>query len=199
MRRKETSDLAILAMFVATLTVLAVVNTFAMAWWPFPIRPTILQVPVIIASIVLGPKLGGIVGFWWGINSTVLASTLAPSFLFSPVVPVVGTQTPSIWGLFIAVVPRIFVGILPYFVYRLFHQHKKISRIGLTITGAIGSMINTVFVLSAIYWIFGNVLDWTLQTLLASVVATNSLAEAVISAILVAAVTPTLLKVYKRV
>ncbi|SJZ36597.1 Uncharacterized membrane protein [Pilibacter termitis] len=199
MRNKKTNELAIVAMFIATITVLGVLNQIFLVYWPFLIKPTILHIPVIIASIVLGPRLGGLLGLWWGINSVTIATVTAgpTSFLFTPFLPVPNSTHGDVRSLLIAIVPRILVGILPYFIYKLFSS-KKPSRIGLSISGIVGSMTNTIFVLSAIYVIFGKILGWGLKTVLTSIVATNSLAEAIIAAILVAGVTPAVLKVYKK-
>jgi len=195
MRRKKTSDLTIAAMFIAIILVLMFVNQLFVTFWPFPIRPTILQVPVIIASLVLGPKLGALIGGWWGITS-VIANTIWPgpiSFVFSPLIPVLNTQHGDARALLIAIVPRILVGILPYYIYKLFDGKAK--RTSMIICGGIGSVINTIFVLGAIFVLFGSVLNWTLATVLASIVATNSIAEMITAAILTMLIAPTLLKV----
>lgn len=58
--------------------------------WPLPIVPTLLHIPVIIGSIVLGVRKGAFLGLVMGlisvINSTIV--TLPSSFMFSPLQPV---------------------------------------------------------------------------------------------------------------
>ncbi|MCW1043306.1 ECF transporter S component, partial [Streptococcus anginosus] len=80
-----------------------------------PIKPTLVHVPVIIASIVYGPRIGAILGGLMGIMSvTVNTLTLLPtSYLFSPFV-----ENGNFASLIIALVPRILIGITPYFVYK---------------------------------------------------------------------------------
>lgn len=61
------------------------------------VKATILQVPVIIGSILLGPKIGAVLGGVFGLTS-VLQNTIAPtsalSFLFTPFAP----SPFGIWG-----------------------------------------------------------------------------------------------------
>lgn len=198
MQRNRTKEMTILAMFMALQVILIVLNEILASVWPFPIQPTILMVPVIVLSIVLGPKMGGFLGLWWGILSVIVA-TVTPgpvNFIFTPFVPVLGTNHGDWRALLVSIVPRIIVGIAPYFIYQLFGR-KKISKLGLVVTGVAGSVINTIFVLSAIFLFFAAELHWTLATLLASIVATNSILEAVLSGFLVGAITPALFKLRK--
>lgn len=71
-----------------------------------PINATILHVPVIIGSIIEGPIIGGVIGLVFGLFSMYNAFT-APtptSFLF--------------WNPIIALLPRILIGIVSYYVYK---------------------------------------------------------------------------------
>ena len=117
-------------------------------------------------------------------NTIVLLPT---SYLFSPFVP-----NGNIYSLIIALIPRILIGITPYFVYRYLK-----NKTGLILAGAIGSLTNTIFVLGGIFLLFSNVYNGNIQLLLASVISTNSIAEMIISAILTVAIIPALEKVRK--
>ena len=107
--------------------------------FPFPIKPTIVHIPVIIASIIYGPRVGVTLGFLMGLLSlTVNTITILPtSYLFSPFVP-----NGNIYSAIIAIVPRILIGLTPYLVYKLMK-----NKTGLILAGALGSLTNTVFVL----------------------------------------------------
>jgi len=152
--------------------------------FPFPIKPTIVHIPVIIASIIYGPRVGVTLGFLMGLLSlTVNTITILPtSYLFSPFVP-----NGNIYSAIIAIVPRILIGLTPYLVYKLMK-----NKTGLILAGALGSLTNTVFVLGGIFYLFGNVFDGNIQKLLATVISTNSIAELVISAVLTLAIVPRL-------
>ena len=106
------------------------------------------------------------------------------SYLFSPFVP-----HGNLYSLLIALVPRILIGVTPYFVYRWFH-----NRTGLVIAGIVGSMTNTVFVLSGIYFFFGNSFGGGIQHFLALIVSTNSLIEVIATVLITSAVVPSLEK-----
>src|SRR5699024_9386926 len=80
--------------FTLTATFLAIILLFAFTPIGFIqlglVKATLIQIPVILSSIVLGPKIGAFLGTVFGISSIVV-NTTAPSlvsFVFSPVIPV---------------------------------------------------------------------------------------------------------------
>ena len=80
-----------------------------------------IHIPVILGSLFCGPKKGAFLGFVFGFTSclkaTIVGGTLS-SFVFSPVLAASLVGTSGIFkSLFIAFVPRILVGVIPYFVY----------------------------------------------------------------------------------
>jgi uncharacterized membrane protein len=191
-RSKNTSksfDIAILGIFIAIMVIIHLLSKIVYSFWPFPIQPTLVHIPVIIGSIILGWRKGAFLGFVMGMISF-LNSTLAPiptSFLFSPFVP-----HGNVWSLFVAFVPRIIVGILPFFIYQLAK-----NRLGAGLAGLVGSATNTVLVLSSAFLLFNNQLNMTFKALIATIIATNSIAEAIAAAVLTAAIAPILIKFRK--
>ena len=174
---KKRSNIAPIAIFFATMLVIHFLSSILFNLFPFPIKPTIVHIPVIIASIIYGPRVGVTLGFLMGLLSlTVNTITILPtSYLFSPFVP-----NGNIYSAMIAILPRILIGLTPYLVYKLLK-----NRTGLIFAGALGSLTNTFF-------LFGNVFDGNIQKLLATVISTNSIAELLISAILTVAIVPRL-------
>lgn len=191
MRKSKASDVAILAIFIAIMVVVQVLSQIVYSMWPFPIVPTLLHIPVIIGSIVLGSRKGAFLGFVMGlisvINSTII--TLPSSFLFSPLQPIPGTNHGSFWSLVIAIVPRILIGIFPYYVYKTFQ-----NRLGMGFAAFIGTATNTVLVLGLIFIFFRDITHQTFGTLLASIITGNSIAEVVIAIVLTVAIVPALNK-----
>lgn len=183
---RKQSNLAPIAIFFAIMVVLHLLTNTLFNVLPFPIKPTIIHIPVIIASILYGPRVGGILGLLMGLISVTHNTLiiLPTSYLFSPFVP-----HGNLASLVIAFVPRILIGISPYYVYK-FLKNKT----GLFLAGAIGSLTNTIFVLGGIFFFFGQVYAGNIQLLLAAVISSNSIAEMVISAILTAAIVPSLEK-----
>lgn len=186
---RKQSNLAPIAIFFASMIVIHLLSSILFNVLPVPIKPTIIHIPVIIASIIYGPRVGGTLGFLMGMISLITNTVylLPTSYLFSPFVP-----DGNLASLIIAFVPRILIGITPYFVYKMLK-----NKTGLFIAGAIGSMTNTIFVLGGIFFLFGNVYSGNIQQLLAGVISTNSIAEMVISSILTAAIVPSLEKLRK--
>ena len=89
-------------------------------------RATIIHIPVIIASLLMGPKKGGALGFLFGLTSFI-NNTMNPtptSFVFTPFYSIAGVS--GGWGsVIICFLPRILVGIIPYYVYKLIIRFFK--------------------------------------------------------------------------
>lgn len=191
MKNSKASDIAILAIFIAIMIVIQILSQVVYAFWPVPIKPTLLHIPVLIGSVVLGWRKGAFLGFVMGlisfINATIVTSP--SSFLFSPLQPNPVTGHGDFAALLIAFIPRILIGIFPYFVYRAMK-----NRFGAGLSGFVGTATNTVLVLGGIYLFFHTTLKQTFGAFLASIVTVNSLAEVVIAVLLAAAIIPALEK-----
>ena len=117
-----------------------------------------MHIPVIIASIILGPRIGGFLGGAFGIISMVRSTwIISPlSFVFSPFVPVYGMDHGSWKAILVALIPRILIGIVPYFVFKACQkmwQNKRQST-SLLIAGIAGGLTNTILVMNLIYFLF---------------------------------------------
>lgn len=189
MKRQKSSTIAKVSIFFATMLVIHFISTLVFNIWPVPIKPTLVHIPVIIASIIYGPQIGSILGLLMGIISVITNTVilLPTSYLFSPFV-----DHGNIYSLIIAIVPRVLIGVVPYFVYKILS-----NRVGLVLSGLLGSLTNTVFVLGGIFIFFSSVFGGNIKALLAGVVSTNAIAEMVISAIVVTAIIPSLSKLKK--
>lgn len=159
----------------------------------------LVHIPVIIGSIVLGPKKGAFLGFTFGLTSFISAH-LQPnvtSYFFSPII------SGNLFSLIVCFVPRILVGIVPYYVYKLLTKYININ-ISLIVSGLLGSLTNTILVLSFIYIFFAEkyaeVLNTTLENLIAVIFASvgiNALIEAIASTILTLTICKALFKILK--
>ncbi len=188
-KKKKASNIATISIFFAIMLVVHFLTSVFFNLWPVPIKPTLIHIPVIVASIIYGPRIGGILGGLMGIISVVTNTIvlLPTSYLFSPFV-----DHGNLASLVIAIIPRILIGVTPYFVYKWLNNKP-----GLIIAGAIGSMTNTIFVLGGIFILFANIYNGNIQALLAIVFGTNAIVEMIISALITSAVVPTLLKIQK--
>ena len=166
-----------------------------------PLVATLAGVPVIITAIMLGTKAGALMGFFTGLFRFLVA-TFAPTspvaFVFTPFYSI-GDAKGNFWSLVISFVPRILIGVVAGVVFQALKKalkgRKSAKVIPYAVSGILGSLTNTVLVLSGIYVFFGQAYAATLgmsyELLLGALsvtVATNRILEAVVCAIAASAV-----------
>lgn len=176
------------------------------------IKATIIHIPVIIASILLGPRIGALQGLVFGLTSVII-NTLSPSllsFAFSPFVDLVDVGPARFWALFIAIVPRVLLGIIPFYLYqvtkRIFEKTKFQQKPALFLTGLLSTFIHTFLVMGSIAFFFQDAYAQAINAnsvgaifnAILTVFFTNGLAEAIVAAIITTALVPPLLKVVNR-
>lgn len=199
--KKDTRYLVSVALMAAIVILLA--NTpLGMIQLPI-IKATTVHIPVIIGAILLGPSAGAILGAIFGICS-LISNTTAPtllSFAFSPFLSTTGLAgvVKAIW---ISVGCRIMIGVISGWLWILFRKLKANSYLSLIITGFVGSMVNTIFVMGSIYLLFAgqyaaakDVARTAVFGLIMGTVTTSGIPEAIAAAILVTVITKALLKV----
>ena len=182
--RNKSRQVAQIALLLATMVVIEFVSQMIFAIFVFPIKPTLTMIPFIVASIIYGPKIGAGLGGFMGVMSIIRNTIvlLPTSYLFSPFAP-----NGSWRSLLIALIPRILIGVFPYFIYKI-----MTNKIGLILSGVIGSLTNTIFVFLGIYLLFSGVYTGNVQHLLALVFTNNAIAEMIISGIVILALIPAL-------
>ena len=164
------------------------------------INATIVHVPVIIGSILIGPRAGACLGGMFGLASAI-RNTISPtilSFAFSPLVPVPGTERGSLVAVLICFLPRVLVGIVPYYVLRLFNTvplFRKSNAAGLFLSGIAGSVTNTVLVMHLMFFLFKdafaqarNVPVDAVYGLVVSIITANGIPEAILAGVLSSAI-----------
>lgn len=203
MKKTNTRELVLVALFSAVVLIMAFTPMIGYIPLGFT-RATIIHVPVIIASIVMGPKKGAFLGFLFGLTS-LINNTINPtvtSFVFTPFFSL-GNAEPSWLSLIICFVPRILVGVVPYYVRKL---TKKISNtLSYILAGLTGSLTNTVLVMNLIYLLFkesyaaaqGKAVE-VLYSAIGSVILINGVPEAIIAAVLTLAVCKALSRAVKK-
>ena len=155
---------------------------------------------------VLRPKKGAALGGLFGLTS-LLVNTFTPnptSFVFSPFYSL-GEIGGNGWSLVICFVPRILVGVAPYFVYKGMKKLIKSDAACLTVSGFVGSMVNTLLVMNMIYLFFGE--SWAavkgiaadvIYATILGIIATNGIPEAIVAALITAAVGKVLLAMERK-
>ncbi len=169
-------------------------------------KATTIHIPVVIGAIFLGPLAGAILGGAFGILSIII-NTVSPaltSFVFSPFITIGGAQG-NIWSLVIALVPRMLIGIVAYYSYKWVSKIDKTKVIAYATAGIVGSLTNTVLVMSGIYIFFGQqyaaAKEVTFEALfgvIMGIIGVNGIPEAIVAAIIVTLVCKVLKSVFKE-
>lgn len=157
-----------------------------------PVKATIMHIPVIIGAIVEGPIVGTLVGLVFGLFSMYQNFT-APgptSFIF--------------WNPIIALVPRILIGIVAYYVYTIIKKKIKNQNISIAIASICATLVNTIGVLGLTYIFYLEkysailgINPKTAGVAIATIGATNGIPEAIVSAVISVPVIIALLKIRK--
>lgn len=144
MKNEKTYELVLTALFTAIIVIMAFTP---LGYIPLVvINATIIHIPVILGALFLGPKKGAFLGFVFGltsfINNTFKAAT-ASAFVFSPVLAYNVVGVSGIFkSLYICFVPRILVGIVPYFIYLLIRRAVRgEQKVGRIVVNALASLI----------------------------------------------------------
>lgn len=169
---------------------------------PLPLfKLTILHLPVIIGAIIEGPVVGASIGLIFGLLSiyqNITAPTPMSPFFYNPLV---------------SILPRVLIGIVSYYVYKFLRSKLKNVKLSISIAAIIGSLMNTIGVLGLIYLIYfkdyaqilmdkGTVASNSISavtTALLTVIGTNGLAEAILSAIIVTPIVIAVSKIQKKI
>jgi Predicted membrane protein len=194
-----TKGLTQLALFSALIIIMAFVPFLGYIPLGFT-RATIIHIPVIIGSLMLGAKKGAVLGGVFGLTS-LINNSINPtitSFVFTPFYSL-GDYSGGWQSLVICFVPRILIGVVPFYVYRLIVKSNKDSKgpsvTGLVAAGLSGALTNTLLVMNMIYLFFGNsyaaareVAADTIYKVILSVITINGIPEAIVAAIIVSLV-----------
>lgn len=203
-KKRDTRWLASVALMMAIVILLA--NTpLGLIQLPV-IKATTVHIPVIIGAVLLGPLAGGILGATFGICS-MISNTMAPtllSFAFSPFMSMTGISG-MIKAVWISVGCRVMIGVVAGWLWILLKKVHLNSLIALPITGFVGSMVNTVFVMGSIYLLLAaqyaevkSVGVDAVWGLIMVTVTASGIPEAIVAAILVAVIGKVMLKFVKE-
>ena len=127
---KSNSDRMCLPLVGGLILFSVVLGTTSLGFVPVPTEVkhvTTMHLPTIIASLLEGTPVGMFVGAVFGVTSMYMAG--------SPMV-----QDP-----FVAILPRIMVGVTPYLIYKVTAGRNEHLRVGLAAVG--GTLTNTILVL----------------------------------------------------
>lgn len=149
------------------------------------ISATIIHIPTIITGVVLGPLAGLIMGTLLGIISLIHALT-------RPVTPL----DPLFINPLISVLPRMFIGVVSYYVYsgltKVIEKDSLKESISSMAAGIAGSLTNTGLVFLMLYLVYAREvvekIGVAFKAIFISVFTTNAIAEALVSAFITMAI-----------
>lgn len=138
--RLSTFDLAVAGVFGALAIVLAF-TPLGMIPVPNPTEAaTSLHLPAIVAGILSGPIVGGLVGLVLAISSWYLYGATFMTF----------ADGNLLVALLAAFLPRILIGILAYYAYRPLRRWPPLAA---AVAGLVGTLTNTFGVLGILIWL----------------------------------------------
>lgn len=204
MQKKDLRRMVQIALLAAIMMVMSVTP---LGYIPLPfMKATIMHIPVIIGACLLGPRVGAGLGALFGFTSVVMA-TINPnitSFVFTPFYSFNEQFHGSIWSIVVAMLPRILIGVVSGYVFILVKKVIKNDTVSLMLAGISGAMTNTIGVMGLIYIFFGEQYaiaggkdPQLLLGIIIGIIATNGVMEAIIAAILTAAVCKAVLTAFK--
>lgn len=155
-----------------------------------PVAITTMCIPVIIGGIIEGPMVGMVVGLIFGLTS-----------MFRGMAGMAGPTSPIFINPLVSVLPRIFIGLVAYYSFKLAMKIVKNTYVSGLIAGGMASITNTVGVLGMIYVLYAaeyakalGQSAGTAKALLMGIATTNGIAEALGGALVVSAVVVVLKK-----
>ena len=197
----STYDMVATALFIAIIFLL---NVTPLGYIRLPlIAATTIHIPIIVGSIILGPKIGAVLGLCFGATSLwgTFTAPSALSFIFSPFISGSG------WSLFICFVPRILLGIIPYFIYKLYMKITggRFDVVGLGVAGALSTALHTLMVMNLAYLFFGErmaeafgVAVNAVYAVVVTIMVGNGVPEAIVGTVFAMAVCKPLLILRKK-
>lgn len=150
-------------------------------------------IPTIVTSIIYGPKLGALMGFFAGL-ATLIRAYLAPLTPFDYFF-----QNPLV-----SILPRIFIGITPYFVYKglgKIFKFKGSESVSAIIAGTTGAITNTILAVLALYIVYGAKImsEYGLQNSIIAFIVGIASFNGIIEAVTAAILTPPVVHIYYKV
>lgn len=194
--------MVVYAFFMALILLMTFVPNIGYIPTPW-LKITLIHIPVIIAGITYGPKVGAFMGFVFGLSSFI-SNTISPtvlSFVFTPFYQI-GEVGGRWYSLIICFVPRILTGLFPALIVRAMKNRPKT---GIAVGAFAGSAVNTILVLGSILVLytdqFAKVKDIgsdAVAVALGGIVLVNGIPEAIAAVLMSLAIVPVMGMIHRR-
>ena len=119
----------------------------------------------------------------------------------------IGTDHGSWKALLIVLIPRILIGVVPYFAYKWLNKltKEKAQPVSLFVAGVLGSATNTILVMNMIYFLFNSayaeIIGKAGTAVYLAIIATifsSGVPEALVAGVAASAIASVLLRLMKR-
>lgn len=184
-----------------TLTAILMAIVFLLAFTPLgylvigPIAATTIQMPVVIAAIVMGPTYGAVLGGAFGLSAIIKVLTMPGADPFATLVLTYSPLKYIIVCMGSRVVMGWFAGVIGVALKKLPALRGRKSTIRYGITGFAGSMLNTIFYLGLLWLLCAQVVSTYygadisgVGSLIMTTAVTAGIPEAIVSCVVVGAV-----------
>ncbi|MBQ7288213.1 MAG: ECF transporter S component [Clostridia bacterium] len=196
MKKQSTFKMVLVALYIAIIFVL---NSTPLGYIPTPtgINATTVFLPVIFAAITLGPWLGGLVGFIFGMTSFLQCFGIGA--VVDPLAATLFNENAFLYAV-MCFVPRILMGIGVGYIFKLLNRIDKTKIISYAFSSVSAVLLNTVLFLSAFNLFFSNTAfsGTTVKTILSAVITYNGIVELVIALVVGTAVSKALVAAMRR-
>lgn len=173
-------NLILNSIFTALIIVMTVVPYTGYISYGGVIEVTTLHIITALGAVCLGWKSGAVTGAVWGLTSLLRAYIVYPVYLAY-----------GFGNVFVAVVPRIIVGIVAGGLFSLLRKTKLDTFISSAVSAAAATLTNTVLVLSSMnIWLkfygkeYSSFFD-TVKSIFSTIIAVNGLIELTAAVIIV--------------
>jgi uncharacterized membrane protein len=156
-----------------------------------PVEITFLMIPVAIASVVVGPGAGALIGGIFGLTSFLQCFGASP---FGAALLAIN----PIFTFILTMIPRILAGWLPGLIFRAMERGNTPKTVSVAVASLSAALFNTIFFVGFLLVLFGNT-DYirsfgeNTMAIIGVLVTTNALIEVVVCTIVGAAVSRALI------
>lgn len=149
-RHEKTKRMVRFAVLVAILLVMELTN-IGYIKMPTGLELTIMQIPVLVGAIIMGPAAGAALGGVFGLTS--LWQCIVGKSAFGEVLFGIN----PFYAIILCIVPRVLMGWLCGLIFKAMHKPgKKNEIVPFAVASLAGALLNTLFFMSALVLLFGN-------------------------------------------
>ena len=144
---------------------------------------TLMIIPVAVGAVVLGPDVGALLGFMFGLTS--FLQCFGIGYFIDPSAALLWTANP-LGTVFTCFVPRTLMGLLVGFIYMGLNKIKGFRIGGYVVASISAPVLNTVFFLTSYLLLFSETIlaGEVIKTVIVSLLTVNAVVEIVVALVI---------------